>query len=192
MECYIKTYLPNTEHGGFSAIMTGFLLGLIYFLFALFTCLFTIYICFTVVMRITRYNDVALLNQGNLAAALIITSAFIAMAIMARNALYPIAAVVQDFWLLGRNELLQYTYFLLRAFGYLLFTVFLSLISICVALVVFQRLTKQIEEEKEIKRNNVAVGLVLGGVLISFAILMETGISDFVNALIPVRDFLSR
>ena len=173
-------------------MMTGFLVGLIYFMFALFTCLFTIYICFKIVMRITRYNDLSLLNKGNFAVALVITSAFVAMAIMARHALYPIAAVIQDFWFLGRNDLMEYVHFVLRSLGYLVFTVFLSLVSISVALLLFQRLTRDIEEEKEIKRNNIAVGLLMGGVLISFAILMETGISDFVNALIPVRDLLGR
>ena len=173
-------------------MLTGFVLGLVYFLFTLFVCLFTIYVCFKVVMRITRYNDVNLLNKGNIAASLIITSSFVAMAIMSRHALYPITALVQEFLMLSDKGMAEYLYLLLRSLGYLGLTVFLSLISISIALWLFQRLTRDIKEETQIRANNMAVGLLLGGVLISFAILMESGVSDFLNALIPMRDLFNR
>ena len=53
-------------------------------------------------------------------------------------------------------------------------------------------MTKDLNEEALIKQNNVAVGLLLAGVLIAFAIMVESGISDFINALIPVRDLFDR
>jgi len=110
---------------------------------------------------------------------------------MVKKALYPINAVLQDFWFLAHKNLLEYIYLCGKSLGYLILTIILSLVSISAALVVFQKLTKSIEEEKEISQNNIAVGLLLGGVLIAFAVIMESGISDFVNALIPIKELLN-
>ena len=75
------------------------IMGSIYFLFAFGVSIVTIYLCFKVVVRITRYDDIDLLKQNNVAVAFVQAAAFVAMAIMIRNALYPINAVFQDFWL---------------------------------------------------------------------------------------------
>jgi uncharacterized membrane protein YjfL (UPF0719 family) len=166
------------------------LMGSIYFLFAFAVSIVTIYLCFKVVIRLTRYNDVTLLKHNNLAVAFVQAAAFVAMAIMIRNALYPIAAVFEDFWLSTDKNPMQYGVLLGRAIGYLGVTLLLSLASICAALKLFQRLTRDIEEEKEIANNNTAVGLLLAGVLVAFAIMIESGIADFVNALLPMSGLL--
>ncbi|MBN1272346.1 MAG: DUF350 domain-containing protein [Candidatus Aminicenantes bacterium] len=168
-------------------MISRIILGFIFFLFAFAVSLFTIYLCFKVVMRITKYDDISLINKNNIAASLVIVSSFIATAIMVKNAIYPISAVVQDFWLMAEKNILQFVILLGRAIAYFLVTVVLSLASIGTALFVFQKMTKSLNEEQEIQKNNIAIGLLLGGVLIAFALLVETGISDFVNTLIPLK-----
>ena len=171
-------------------MLARLLMGSIYYLFAFVVSIVTIYLCFKVVMRITRYNDVTLLKQNNVAVAFVQTAAFVAMAIMIRNALYPIDAVFQDFWLTADKHLLHLATLLGRALGYLAVTVILALASIGAALKLFQKLTRDIEEEQEIAGNNTAVGMLLAGVLVAFAIMIESGISDFVNALLPMGGLL--
>ena len=173
-------------------MLSSFFLGLFFFLFAFVVSICTIYICFKVVMRITKYDDIYLINNNNVSASLVLTSSFIAMAIMIKNALYPMNAVLQDFWFSAHKSVSEYLYLGSRALGYLTLTVLLSLASISAALIIFQKLTKELNEEALIKQNNVAVGLLLAGVLIAFAIMVESGISDFINALIPVRDLFDR
>ncbi len=166
------------------------ILGLAFFVFAFAIAITTIFLCFKVVMRITKYDDISLINNNNLSASLVITSSFIAMAIMVKSALYPINAVIQDFWFMTDKNLMGFLFLFGKAFGYLALTIMLSLLSITMALIIFQRLTKDIDEEQEVMKNNGAVGLLLAGVLIAFAIMVESGICDLVNALIPVSDFM--
>ena len=142
-------------------------------------------------MRITKYDDISLINSNNIAASLVITGSFIAMAIMVKNALYPINAVIQDFWFLAHKNVTEYVYLFGKALGYLILTVVLSLVSISAALIIFQKLTGKIEEETDIVKNNIAVGLLMAGVLIAFAVMIESGISDFVNALMPIKNILN-
>ena len=52
------------------------LMGSIYFLFAFTVSIVTIYLCFKVVMRITRYEDIELLKKNNVAVAFVQTAAF--------------------------------------------------------------------------------------------------------------------
>jgi uncharacterized membrane protein YjfL (UPF0719 family) len=167
---------------------TRFILGFIFFGFAFFVSLLNLYVCFRLVMKMTRYDDVALLKSNNIAASLVVTGSFIAMAIMARNALYPINAVLQDFWFLSDKNYDQMALILGRSLGYLLVTYVLSLISIGAALFLFQKLTREFDEEVEIQNNNIAVGFLLSGVLVAFALLIESGIGNFVNTLIPLKD----
>ncbi|MDM8535592.1 DUF350 domain-containing protein [Desulfobacterales bacterium HSG17] len=171
-------------------MLTSAILGAAFFVFAFAVSIFTIYMCFNVVMKITKYDDISLIKNNNIAASLVISSSFVAMAIMVKNALYPINAAFQEFWLMAHKSFIQFFFLFGKSLGYLLLTFTLSMVSISSALIIFQKLTKDINEEEEITRNNIAVGLMLAGVLIAFAILIESGISDFVNALIPIRDLL--
>ncbi len=171
-------------------MLANVILGTAFFVFAFAVSILTIYLCFNVVMKITKYDDISLIKKNNVAASLVISSSFIAMAIMVKNALYPINAALQEYWLMTQKSFMPFFFLFGKSMGYLLLTIILSMVSISSALIIFQKLTKDINEEEEITRNNIAVGLVLAGVLIAFAILIESGISDFVNALIPVRDIL--
>lgn len=171
-------------------MMERFLLGILFFIFSFAISLSTIYTCFKVVIRLTKYNDIKLINQNNVAASLVITGAFVATAIMVKNALYPISAITQDFWLLANKTPTEYLLYCGRAVGFLFLTVILALASVAAALKTFSKLTREISEENEIARNNIAVAILLAGVLLAFAVLIESGIADFVNVLIPVRDML--
>ena len=46
-------------------------------------------------------------------------------------------------------------------------------------------LTKDLDELKEIKENNIAVGLLLGIIIVSMALLLEPGIVTVLDSLIP-------
>lgn len=146
----------------------------------------TVYLCFRVVMRITRYSDIDLIKRNSAAASIVLAAAFVSVAIMAKSALYPINAVLQDLWFNTMRTAAEFLIFCGRSLGYMALTLVLSIASVAAALKLFERLTPELDEETRISENNVAVGILLAGVLIAFAILMESGIRDFVNTLIPV------
>jgi uncharacterized membrane protein YjfL (UPF0719 family) len=168
--------------------MSGeFLLGLIFFIVAFSVSLIAICLCFTVVTRITRYHDIELIRANNQAVAVVIAASFIALAIMLKSAIYPSTALLQDYWFLENKVVADLVVALLRICGYIILTTLVSLFSIAAALFLFQKFTRQLDEEEEVRNGNMAVAILLAGVLISFALMMESGVSDFVNTLIPVK-----
>ena len=129
-----------------------FFLGLIFFLVAFFISLLAICLCFTIVMRLIKYNDLELSRGNNPAAALVVAAAFVALAIMLKNAIYPSTALVQDFWFLEEKGFSDFAFILLRVSGNIVLTTLVSLFSIASALFVFQKFTKNIDEEAERSR----------------------------------------
>jgi uncharacterized membrane protein YjfL (UPF0719 family) len=57
--------------------------------------------------------------------------------------------------------------------------------AIYVSLQIFIWLTKDLDEMKEIKENNTAVGILLGIIIVSIALLLQQGVDTILNSLIP-------
>ena len=168
-------------------MLNTFALGLLFYLVSLGISLVAIFVCFKVVVRITRYDDIGLLKKNNPAAAAVIGASFIAMAIMLKSAIYPATASLQDFWFIENKSLVDFWFLALRVGGVLVITTVVSLFSIAAALRAFHAFTREIDEENEVLQGNISVAVVVSCVLIAFALLMEPGISDLVNTLLPEK-----
>jgi uncharacterized membrane protein YjfL (UPF0719 family) len=69
--------------------------------------------------------------------------------------------------------------------GHIILGGIIAFIAIYTALLIFIKLTKDLDELKEIKNNNTAVGILLGIIIVSMALLLEPGIDTILNSLIP-------
>ena len=69
--------------------------------------------------------------------------------------------------------------------GHIILAGIIAFGSIYLALKIFMRLTKDLDELKEIKENNIAVSIFLSVIIISIALLLEPGLQTILNALIP-------
>lgn len=78
---------------------------------------------------------------------------------------------------------------LITAFFKLVFGLTLSITSIYLGINLFDRLTQGIDEWKEIKKGNVAVGVVLAGIVLSIAIIIEGSVKTALDALFPASGF---
>ena len=63
--------------------------------------------------------------------------------------------------------------------------IFFLCFSIYIALKIFIWLTKDLDELKEVKENNIAVGILLGIIIVSIALLLQPGIVTVLDSLIP-------
>ncbi len=61
----------------------------------------------------------------------------------------------------------------------------LAVISIFFGSKAFDKLTPGIDELKEIRKGNVAVGIVVGAVVVSVALMMRAGVLDFASIISP-------
>ncbi|MEK7383099.1 MAG: DUF350 domain-containing protein [Elusimicrobiota bacterium] len=70
-------------------------------------------------------------------------------------------------------------------FGHLTMSMFLAVISISVTLRLFGRLTKHMEEGKELQKGNIAVGILLSSVVLVSSLYVRDGVSALSKALTP-------
>jgi len=70
-------------------------------------------------------------------------------------------------------------------FAHLTMSMFLAVISISVTLRLFGRLTKKMEEGKELQKGNIAVGILLSSVVLVSSLYVRDGVSALSKALTP-------
>jgi len=152
--------------------------GLIQLVIAIILAVVALYIGFSVFSRITKGMDEEKeLARGNPAIGIIIASIFFAIALVVQSGIAGISvgimkALAGD-WLAIVASLIQ-----------LILGIILAIGAIYLALNILDRLTKGVDEFEEIKKGNVAVALMMAGVIISTAIIIQSGVIGITSALI--------
>lgn len=135
--------------------------------------------------RIKDIDEIAEMKKNNIAVAVLNGSIILALVIMVKNAVEP---AITTFTLTLRNpDSRLISYFQTSAIMLIQIIVagFIAFLAIYFALNLYTFLTKEINEIKEIKENNIAVSIVLGVVIVSISLLMQQGIKSILDALIP-------
>lgn len=73
---------------------------------------------------------------------------------------------------------------LMLAFAQLILGIVLAMGSVYLSLKLFDKFTRNFDEWKEIKKGNVAVGILFGGIIFSIAIILEIGITPFMDLIV--------
>jgi uncharacterized membrane protein YjfL (UPF0719 family) len=152
--------------------------GLIQLVIAIILAVVALYIGFFVFSRITKGMDEEReLARGNPALGIIIASIFFAIALVVQSGISGISvgimkALAGD-WLAIVVSLLQ-----------LILGIILAIGAIYLALNILDRLTKGVDEFEEIKKGNVAVALMMAGVIVSTAIIIQSGVIGITSALL--------
>jgi uncharacterized membrane protein YjfL (UPF0719 family) len=152
--------------------------GLIQLVIAIILAVVALYLGFFVFSRITKGMDEEKeLARGNTAVGIIIASIFFAIALVVQSGISGISvgimkALAGD-WLAIVVSLLQ-----------LILGIILAIGAIYLALHILDRLTKGIDEFEEMKKGNVAVALMMAGVIVSTAIIIQSGVIGITSALL--------
>lgn len=135
--------------------------------------------------RIKDIDEISELKKNNIAVAILNGSIILSLVIMVKNAIEP---AITTFTLTLRNPDSSLTSFLQTA-AIMLIQIIVAGVSaflaIYIALNLYTFLTRDLDEIDEIKKNNIAVSIVLGVVIISISLLMQQGIKSILDALIP-------
>lgn len=135
--------------------------------------------------RIKDIDEISELKKNNIAVAILNGSIILSLVIMVKNAIEP---AITTFTLTLRNPDSSLTSFLQTAAIMLIQIIVagvLAFLAIYIALNLYTFLTRDLDEIDEIKKNNIAVSLVLGVVIISISLLMQQSIKSILDALIP-------
>lgn len=158
-------------------IVTAFV-GLIQLLIAILLAVVALYIGYSVFSKITKgIDEIQELKKGNVAVGIIIASIFFAIAIVIQSGVAGIAVGIT-------NALSGDWYSLLAAFIQLILGILLAVATIYLALNILDRLTKGIDEFDELKKGNVAVALMMAGVIVATAVIIQSGVAGITAALV--------
>lgn len=160
--------------------------GLLEFLISIFISLILIFLCYRFFLIIThKFDDERKLLGDNRAVGIVLGSVVLGEALVVKQAIYPVIAVIQIFILGEERSPGNFLKMLGYGFGYILLTAILALISILFSFWLFNKITPRLDHYEEIKKNNVAVAIFVGFFVVSIAILMSAGVAGLTKALIP-------
>jgi uncharacterized membrane protein YjfL (UPF0719 family) len=162
-----------------------FSIGIVELFLTLIVGLLVVYIGYKAFTLFTKkINENEELKNNNIAVGIISASVIISMAILIKSAISPSITTLR----LLIHEGITATNILLAVAFFLIFFVIAGIIAIVVILLatlIYNKLTKKIEEYTEIKNNNIAIAIVLAAVIIGISYIVQDGVSAIVSGIQP-------
>lgn len=166
--------------------MQQLIFGLLEFLVSVLISFILIFGSYRIILVLTRrIDEEKQLKKKNVSVGILLGSIFIGEALVVKQALNPVMAVVQLFILGQEKDTGSFTKALLYSFGYVLLAGILAILCILFSFWLFNRLTPNIDTYQEITENNLAIAVLMGLFIIGICLLMSAGVSGLVRALIP-------
>jgi uncharacterized membrane protein YjfL (UPF0719 family) len=165
-------------------LLTNVVVGLIQLIVSIIFAVLALYIGFAVLIKINKNMDEEKeLARGNVAVGIIVAAVFVAIALVVQSGVSGLSVGINkalNVGILSVDGLLAIGV----AFIQLILGIVLAVGAIYLALNVLDKLTKGIDEFEEIKKGNVAVALMMGGVIIAVAVIIQSGVIGITAALI--------
>ena len=154
------------------AIVGGFLQLLLGLIFAA----VAIYIGVRVFDRFTKnIDEMEELRSGNVAVGILLAAVVITVAIIVQSGVAGVTSAVLGSG--GSRSVTDYVVGLVGGLVQLILGVVLAVVAIYMAVNIFGKITKGIDEEAELRKGNVAVSVVLSGFLIAVGFVIQAGVS---------------
>ena len=159
-------------------------IGIIQLVIAIILAVVALYIGFSVLGKITKgIDEEKEIAKGNTAIGILVASVFIAIGIVVQSGVSGISTGISQalkVGLLSTSGIL----IIIVSIVQLLLGIVLAIVAIYLALNILDKLTKEIDEFAELKKGNVAVALEMAGVIITVAIIIQSGVLGITAALI--------
>jgi uncharacterized membrane protein YjfL (UPF0719 family) len=160
--------------------------GLIEFLISIFISFILIFGSYRLFLALTpKIDEERQLRAGNTSVGLILGSSIIGEAIVVKQAIYPVMAVIQIFVLGQDRNIWNFLKMVGFSLGYVLLAGLLALACILFCFWLFSKMTPRINQYEEIKNNNIAVALFMAFFIVAICFLVSSGVAGLVRALIP-------
>ena len=165
-------------------LLTNIVVGLIQLIISIIFAVLALYIGFAVLSKINKNMDEEKeLARGNVAVGIIVAAVFVAIALVVQSGVSGLSVGINkalSVGILSVDGLLAIGV----AFIQLILGIVLAVGAIYLALYVLDKLTKGFDEFEEIKKGNVAVAIMMGGVIIAVAVIIQSGVIGITAALI--------
>lgn len=117
------------------------------------------------------------LKKGNVAVGILMAAVMACIAISLRAGVFEFAHGIQPEYPLSLILLLSFVNIVKLAFGLIV-----AVLTIFVSLNLLDWLTRNINEAEELKKGNVAIAILIAGVLLSVALVVEAGMREAVTS----------
>ena len=162
------------------------LFGVSELLISVLVSFFLIFATYRLILVFTkRFDEEAQLKRKNTAVGIVLGSVLLGEAIVVRQALYPVMAVIQIFILGPERSTGAYLKLLGLSIGYVLLSGVLAILCILFSFWLFDKLTPRIDQYEEIKAGNMAIAVFMALLIIGVSLLISSGVSGLTRALIP-------
>lgn len=162
------------------------LTGIVQVLLSLIIAVTLVYLSSKIFRRlITGISEADELRKNNVSVAILNGSIILGLILVVKKS---IESAITIFGNTLRNPEAVFTSYLQSALimiGHIILGGMIAFTTIYTALQIFMWLTKDLDELKEIKENNIAVGILLGIIIVSMALLLQPGVDTILNSLIP-------
>lgn len=160
------------------------IMGVIQLLVSLVLAVGAQYLGISVFDRLTReIDEIEELKRGNVAVGILIASIVIAIALIVQSGVAGFSAAVASV----PQPILDHSDELLIAVTIaivqLIVGVILAVVSINIALWILDRYTRGLDEYAELRRGNVAVAILMAGIIIAVAFIIQTGVEGLTAAI---------
>lgn len=163
--------------------------GLIEFLVSIIISFILIFGSYRIFLAMTkRIDEERELRGGNTSVGIVLGSTILGEAIVVKQAIYPVMAVIQIFVLGQEKSVGNFLRMMAYSIGYMIMAGLLALACILFSFWLFNRMTPRIDQFEEIKKNNIAVALFIGLFIIAVCFLVSSGVAGLARALIPFPD----
>lgn len=152
-------------------------LGLIQLIIGLLLAMGSIYVGFRLVDNVVEdINFQEELKKGNIAIAILAAAIVMTLAEV-------VASGVNGLTLGLTGQVINISKVLIVGIVQLIVGIVFAVLAIYLALKIWTRLTKEINESEELKKQNVAIGIVMGGVLIAVGFVIQASIEGISRAI---------
>lgn len=160
--------------------------GLLEFFVTILISFILIFVSYRLFLILTpRFDEERQLRKKNTSVGILLGSVILGEAIVVKQAIYPVMAVIQIFVLDQERGVANFFKMLGLSVGYVLLAGILAIVCILFSFWIFNRLTPKIDQYEEIKNNNLAVALFMALFVIAICLLISQGVSGLTKALIP-------
>lgn len=134
---------------------------------------------------IVKLDDVKTLESNNIAVAILNASIIISLIVIIKNSIDPAVTIFSNTLRSPNSSAKDFLITALLIFVQIVVAGIVAFCSIYLAIKFFTWLTKDLNEIEEIKKNNIAVSIVMAFVVFSIALLINSGIETLLDSLVP-------
>ncbi|MEA3306690.1 MAG: DUF350 domain-containing protein [Elusimicrobiota bacterium] len=125
------------------------------------------------------------IKKGNVAVGILMAAILFSASMILHKGMESVVSMFRLYMSAPADSVLSLWKIALISLGHLTMSMVLAVITISVTLRLFGRLDRELQAGKELQKGNVAVGVLLAGVVLVAALYVGEGVSSISKALVP-------